>query len=451
MTEDIQRMDLITPVEKATRLLSQKDLDFYEAFASHSRSVRVTILGKGIKDTGSSVDLGMGVRAYRDKGLGTAYSQSLDPADVERTVATATAYARVAQPDPFFKGIPAAPKAPDVRFLFDQEVTDLGIESVSGFAKEMMDAVRDVRPGPMCEGGVSVGSTSSYLMTSTGVSVEDERTVLSGSISATYRQGEDIGSSSEFEYGVSLADVDFGWVGKRAGQKAVEQFGSRRVGSAVLPMILVPEAASSVFFGLMMAISGEQVVKGRTFASGLLGKRIAPDWMEVCDDGRIAGAVSSATYDGEGVPTKMVSVVTAGILSTFLHNSYSAGIAGVETNGHAQRAGYGVYVGAGPTNVVVKAGQSSLDEMIVETKKGVLVTSADFTPSPVTGEFSSTIDEGFLVENGEKRHAVKNLMAGGHILDLCRNTDMMSKEGRTFGKGHFFPSMRISTIRFSGD
>lgn len=451
MTDHVQGIDLTAPVERATRSLSQGGLDFYEVFASYSRSIRIAIMGKGIKDTGSSVDVGIGVRAYKGKGLGTAYSQSLDPSDVERTANTAMAYARVAQPDPFFKAIPGPSKAPDVRGLFDQKVADLVMEDVGGFAKEMMDSAEDVRLGAMYEGGVSAGCTRSYLMTSTGVSVEDERTILSGNIAATYRQGEDTGSSSEFDYGVSSAGVDFNWVGKRAAEKAVEQFGSKRVESASLPLIIVPEPASSVFFGLMAAISGEQVVKARTFASSLLGKQIAPDWLEVYDDGTLPGAASSTTYDGEGVPTRRMSIVGAGNLRAFLHNSYSAGIEGVETNGHAQRGGYGVYVGAGPANVMVKAGESSLDEMIAETKKGILAISADFTPSMVTGEFSSTIDEGFLIENGEKKHPVKNLMAGGHILDLCRNTDMMSREGRTFGKGHFFPSLRISAIRFSGD
>jgi PmbA protein len=451
MTYRAQGADLITPVERAAGILSQGGLDFYEVFASYSRSIRITIRGKGIKDTGSSVDLGIGIRAYKNKGLGTAYSQSLDPSDVERAANTAMAYARVAQPDPFFKAIPGPSKAPDVRNLFDRKVADLVMKDVGELAREMIGAADDVRPGAMYEGGVNAGRARSHLMTSTGVSVEDERTILSGNIAATYRQGEDTGSSSEFDYGVSLAEVDLNWVGKRATEKAVEQFGSKRVESASLPVILTPESASSVFFGLIAAISGEQVVKARTFASTLLGKQIAPDWLEVYDDGTLPGAVGSATYDGEGVPTRRMSIVGAGNLRAFLHNSYSAGIEGVETNGHAQRGGYGVYVGAGPTNVVVKAGESSLGEMIAETKKGILAIGTDFTPSTVTGEFSSTIDEGFLIENGEKKHPVKNLMAGGHILDLCRNTDMMSREGRTFGKGHFFPSLRISAIRFSGD
>ncbi|MEM3480008.1 MAG: metallopeptidase TldD-related protein, partial [Candidatus Bathyarchaeia archaeon] len=91
-----------------------------------------------------------------------------------------------------------------------------------------------------------------------------------------------------------------------------------------------------------------------------------------------------------------------------------------------------------------------LDEIISETKRGILVLNASFSPNMVSGEFSTTIDEGFLIEDGVKKHPVKNLMAGGHILDLFKNIGAISKEGRTFGKGHFFPAIKIKDVKLSG-
>jgi len=222
------------------------------------------------------------------------------------------------------------------------------------------------------------------------------------------------------------------------------------VESGTLPIILAPDSTSSLIAGLMMAISGESAVKGRTFASGCIGKQVAPQNLEIYDDGTIPGAIASSAYDGEGVPRRLTKVVSEGTILTFLHNSYSAGIAGVETTGHAWRGGYGGSVGAGPTNIRVKPGDSSLDETISETKRGILATNAAFFPNMVSGEFSSTIDEGFLIEEGEKKHPVKNLMAGGHILELYNNIEMISKEGRIIGKGHFFPAIKISQIKLAG-
>ena len=442
-------IDLATPVEKAIRLLSTMDLDVFDVSAAYSRSLSIDILGKGIKEATSRTDLGIGVRAYKNRGMGVAFSQSLELADVETTVNRAASFARVAQPDPYFKGIPGPSKAREVPSLCDGEIMALTLEA-GGLAKRMIDAVEEVCLGAMYRGGMGAGHSRSYLMTSTGVFVETEKTSIGASIDPTYRKGDDVGSSGEYDYAISLAEMDFDKIGKRAAEKALEQFGSKRVESGTLPIILTPDSTNSLIFGLMMAISGESAVKGRTFASGCLGKQVTPQILEIDDDGTIPGAIGSSAYDGEGVPRRLTKVVGEGTVLTFLHNSYSAGIAGVETTGHAQRGGYGGYVGAGPTNIRVKPGDSSLDEMIAETKRGILATNAGFFPNMVSGEFSSTIDEGFLIEGGEEKHPVKNLMAGGHILELYKTIELISREGRTLGKGHFFPAVKISQVKLAG-
>ena len=446
----MEKIDIVSPVEKAAKLLSKQGLDFYDIYAAYSRSLSIEILGKGIKESMSRTDLGLGVRAYKNKGLGVAFSQSLKDEDIETTVRRAANFAAIAQPDPYFKGMPGPAKAVKVKDLCDHEIVALTLEDAGGFAKRMLEAVEDVRGGAMYAGGLGAGHSKGYLVSSTGVSVEAEKTSISASVVPTYREGDDVGSSFEYDYAISLKEMDFEKIGKQAAEKSIEQFGSKRVESGTLPIILTPESSSSLVFGLLGAISGESVAKGRTFASGCLGKQVAPSVLSVVDDGTIPGAISSGAFDGEGVPRKRVEVVSEGFVKTFLHNYYSAGIMGVETTGHAVRGGYGGYVGAGPTNVQVKPGDSTLDEMVAETKTGILATNMGFTPNSVSGEFSSTIDEGFLVENGEKKHPIKNLMAGGHMLELFRDVEQVSKEGRTIGKGYFFPNVKIKQVKLAG-
>lgn len=443
-------VDLVTPVEKAISLLSKMDLDVFDVSATYSRSISIGILGRGIKEASSLDDLGIGVRAYKNKGRGVTFSQSLDPADVVTTVGKAVAFAKMAQPDPYFKGIPGSSKAPEVTGLFDDEVRALDLEGAAKFAKAMIDETEGVRAGAMFSGNVSGGYWRSYLMTSTGVSFGEEKTHIGAFLSPTYREGDDVGSSFEYDYAISLGEMDFHKIGKKAAEKAVGQFGSRKVESGILPIIISPDSSGSLCSGLLDAISGESAVKGRTFASNCLGKQVAPEIFGIGDDGTIRGAVESSTYDGEGIPRRPTEVVSEGRILTFLHNSYSAGIAGVETTGHAQRGGYGGYVGAGPTNIRVKPGDSSLDEMVAETKRGILVEQGGFFSNMVSGELSSTIDEGFLIEGGERKHPVKNLMVGGYMLDLYTNIEAVSKEGRELGKGHFFPAIKIGRAKLAG-
>jgi PmbA protein len=442
--------DLVKPAEEAFKILSREALDAFDIFVLYSRSLGIEILGRGIKEATSRIDLGLGVRAFKNKGLGIAFTQSLDSSDVEATVRHAIAFARTAQPDPFFKGIPGPSKASEIPGLFDKEIEALEQEEAGELAKRMIEAVEGVRKGAFYRGGLSAGHSRSLLMTSTGVDVEIEGTFIFAYIAPTYRDGEDVGSSYEYDVARSLREMNFEKIGAAAAKKALEQFNSRRINGGIMPIILSPEATQSLCGAILSAASGEDAVKARTFASNLLGRRIAPSSFEIRDDGTIPGAISSSPYDGEGVPTRPLEVVSQGVLVSFLHNSYSAGILGVKTTGHAKRIGYGGYVGAGPTNVRVKPGDGTMEEMIEETKEGILVSRASLTPNMVSGELSTTIDEGFMIERGEKTHPVKNLMLGGHILELLKNMELVSKEGRTIGRGHFFPAIKVSEARLAG-
>ncbi len=446
----MEKVDLVAPVEKAVKLLSKMGLDFFDVYAAYSRGLAIEILGKGIKESMSRTDLGLGVRAYKNKGLGVAFSQSLESKDIETTVHRAATFASVAQPDPYFKGMPGPSKAAKVKGLCDVKVAAMTLEDAAGCAKSMISAVEGVRREAMYQGGLGTGHSRGFLMTSMGVSVEAEKTSVSASVGPTYRRGDDVGSSYEYDYGITLKEIDFEKIGKQAAEKAIGQFSSKRVESGTMPLILTPDSSSSLIFALLGAISGESVAKGRTFASGCLGKQVAPSVLSVVDDGTIPGAIASGAFDGEGVPRRRVEVISKGTVKTFLHNYYSAGIMDTETTGHAVRGGYGGYVGAGPTNVQVKPGDSTLDEMVAETKAGILATNMGFTPNDVSGELSTTIDEGFLIENGEKKHPVKNLMVGGHMLELYRDIELVSKEGRTVGKGFFFPNVKLRQVKLAG-
>ena len=75
---------------------------------------------------------------------------------------------------------------------------------------------------------------------------------------------------------------------------------------------------------------------------------------------------------------------------------------------------------AGPTNLIVKAGDKSQNELISEIKEGVLVTKFAGFPDPVSGDFSGVVKGGFLIKDGEiTRPLIKTLMAGTS-LSFCR-------------------------------
>ena len=73
-------------------------------------------------------------------------------------------------------------------------------------------------------------------------------------------------------------------------------------------------------------------------------------------------------------------------------------------------------------------GNSDLDEMISEVKRGVFCTFTFDRPNFVTGELSAMIMEGFLISNGELQHALKSTLFGITMQDLLKMTTLVGSE-----------------------
>lgn len=103
----------------------------------------------------------------------------------------------------------------------------------------------------------------------------------------------------------------------------------------------------------------------------------------------------------------------------------------------------------GLTNTQIGSGNASIEELIRETRKGIYIYDSGFGPMAGTTNVSSMIDYGFLIENGELKHSVKNTMIGTTVLDLLKNIDMASKE-LLDESGRISPSIRVLTVKVAG-
>ncbi|MEN6544725.1 MAG: metallopeptidase TldD-related protein, partial [Armatimonadia bacterium] len=137
------------------------------------------------------------------------------------------------------------------------------------------------------------------------------------------------------------------------------------------------------------------------------------------------------------------------VLTTFLHNSYTANKAGVENNAHAMRGGYSGGVGIGVSNLQIERGQRTEKELIAEISDGLYISFASLSPDPASGEVSATVDFGFKIVNGELAYPVKTAMVGGHGLTMLSAIDAVSSDYRE-EPGTIVPSLRIRDMQISG-
>ena len=115
-------------------------------------------------------------------------------------------------------------------------------------------------------------------------------------------------------------------------------------------------------------------------------------------------------FDMEGFAVRPVKLVNAGEVVGVVHDRRSAALVGATNTGHANiqpDAG-----GPRPSNIVVATGDKTIEQMIADTERGLLVTKFHYTNVVNAQEVSMTglTRAGtFLIENGKISKPVQNM------------------------------------------
>jgi predicted Zn-dependent protease len=104
--------------------------------------------------------------------------------------------------------------------------------------------------------------------------------------------------------------------------------------------------------------------------------------------------------------------------------------------------------------MVISPGNSTIEEMIASTEKGILITHfwyINYLNPMKTMVTGTTRDGTFLIENGKIKSAVKNMRIGQSILEAFSNVEMMTKQRKVcpqYGVVMYVPAMKIGRFNF---
>jgi PmbA protein len=232
-------------------------------------------------------------------------------------------------------------------------------------------------------------------------------------------------------------------VGREAAEGALRYLDARDLPSGDYPVVLGPQASGSLYGALAHHANAEDIQRNRSYLIGKRGERVASEALTITDDGLIPRGMGSASCDAEGVPHQPIAIVENGVLLTYLHNSYTANKAGERSTGHSTGDGIS------PTNVNVRLGARPASELLAEVADGIYLAAGGPQANSVTGQFSSTIDFGFKIEQGELAYPIRNAAMGGSFLELLASIDAVSSDYRE-EPGSLMPTIRVTSMRIAG-
>ncbi len=441
--------ELLQYAELAVKLAEKLGASEAEAFASRVRGFDVSLKNNNLDQASSYDEAGLGLRVVVDKRIGFSYTSVLDKESVERLAERAVKLARASRPDPEWRGLPEAPSSyPQVEGTYSGRVAGITSGEAVELASAMLEEALSDKRITVVYGSFFAGVGWKAVHNSHGVEAMSSGTESMAWIEVVATSDGDTTPGCTSWAGSRVELVDTRAVAREAVERALTSLKPVGLEGGEMPVIFTEKALFMLLnFSLHQAVKGDNVVRGRSPYAGRLGEKVASESLTVRDKGLMPGGMATDRFDDEGVPMRDKALIEAGVLKGFLYDTYWARRAGAEPTGNALRGGYSAMPVIRFTNLVVEPGDASRDEMLAETRRGLLVDDLQgaHSTNPETGEFSVVATPAWLVEGGELR-PVRGVMLAGNVYELLKELDMVGREARPLGS-FYSPWLRFSRVR----
>lgn len=407
--------------------------DDIEVYHSKSRVTSVKGEFENLKGM-TCVDQGWGVRVQVDGKIGFSFTTKAD--GIEECVRKAASIARTKK-DVMNLEFPCNSPI-QVDDLYCRKTADLSIEEIVSYLNEVL---RNKGDTASLEGALEIREMKRAVFNSSGLEAAEKGTFADLSVLA---RGECLvsedRSSRSFQTldGHKLADD----LAKRSGSAP-----TRTLSGDIDTVILSPEAVSLLFSILLCpAFCADNVLDSQSFLGNLRDKVVACEDLTITDDGAVRGGLVSRSFDAEGVSSREVPLIKEGRLVGYLHDLSTGELAGEESTGNAFRD-YRNEPIVFPSNLVIEhETKLSLDELLNRKERAIMARGivGAYSSDYITGDYSITLDECSLMQNGMTRR-IENISIGGNALDLLKSIQYISKE--RVQCGHFItPFIAISSF-----
>jgi PmbA protein len=419
MTPHPDQSDLADRAARLVEAALKAGADAADAVCVRGMSLSVDVrLGK-VEETLRSEGEDFTLRAFVGGRPAAVSANTLtDPRELAERV---VAMARVA-PEDRFNGLADADRLamtfPELDLL-DSSVPSA--EELTDLARAAEDAARAV-PGVTNSGGGSAGWRLGGLVLATSHGFVGAYTASRFSISASAIAGEGTGMQRDYDsesriYRADLSDpVE---IGRRAGDRAVRRLNPRQVSTGKGTVVYDPRISAGLIGHLVGAVNGAAIARKTSFLMDKLGAQIFSPAIRVHDDPHRRRGLGSRPFDGEGVASAPLDIVSEGVLRTWLLDSSSARELGLVTNGRASRGASSTSPSI--TNLTLDPGRQTPEELIAEAGNGLYVTELiGHGANLITGDYSRGA-AGFAIENGVLTHPVAEVTIAGHLSDMFRS------------------------------
>lgn len=231
----------------------------------------------------------------------------------------------------------------------------------------------------------------------------------------------------------------------KASQVAIDKALQSREAKAIEPgkytVILEPAASVQLLGNMFGSFNARTADEGRSFMSKegggtKLGEKIVDERINIYSDPQHP-LIPTATWSGDGQPRKRMDWLKEGVVKNLAYSRYWAKEKGVDPVPF-------------PANGIMDGGDASLEDLIKDTEKGVLVTRLWYirTVDPQTLLYTGLTRDGtFYIENGKIKHPIKNFRFNESPIIMLNNLETLGQQVRV--DGNLIPYMKVRDFTFT--
>lgn len=427
--------------------LTSRGAKHADLYFQHSRSNSVRMEDGIISQATSSIDQGVGLRVVVGDQVGYAFTEDLTEDAMKAAARTASAIASssaLAPPQEFHLRDQARGYY-QVRLPWGEVGIDEKlplIERAESLAKAADPAVKKVSVyWADSEERVLIADRRGNIQTDLRPMARLWVSITAEKNGEVQTNGSNIAGRRGFEW---ITEAQLNKVVTEAIDRTMILFEARRPPAGEMPVALAAGASGILLHeAIGHGLEADFNRKKTSIYSTMLGKRIAPEFVTIVDDGTIEGERGALNVDDEGNATENTTLVENGVLTSYLHDQISADHYGLKSTGSGRRQSFRHVPLPRMRCTHMHNGPHSRDEIIASIK-GTGIIAQTFRNGQVqigAGDYTFYIRNGWLVENGKITAPIKdtNIIGNGpeslKRVTMAANDAVLDTGGWTCGKG----------------
>jgi PmbA protein len=396
---------------------------------------------------------GVTVRVWNEENtVGVTSTTDVDPKGLELALKTAyeASFFGVKENVPDF--------SPEATVPLDNSITEEKVEQapVNELIQSLISAEKELMAKHPAIKGVPYNNLSQrdvdrfYLNSDGALRTESHSLASVYLYSKTEEEGKKPRSGGAFRisHGVKNLDVD-GCIQETA-DKTISHLNYEKVQTGKYTVVFSPEAFLSLLGAFSNLYNAQSILDKQSLSTpDDIGKQIASPLLNLYDDALHPANVGAESFDGEGTPTRKISLIENGVLKGFLHSAGTAKRMDAQPTGNAS---IGAKVSVSPNFYHVYAGAAAERELSLETAENVILIddlqALHAGVKALQGSFSLPFD-GWIVNKGVKT-SIESATVAGDFLSVLNSIIYVEKEPE-LTPGGVCPRIWVEGLSITGE